>query len=337
MKILRRRFTLLPTLAVSICAAVAFTVSFSFAQQQPPPPRFVLAEAESGEGNITPQTEPGASGGRRIAGFGKGKSVSVEMNVTELMPEATLYVRYARAAPGDGSLAVMLAPVSALDDGTPAVRGPEFVTLPSTGSAQSYRWAAVSEGKIEPGRWRVTLVNSDEGEAGELDALVLANDASGGTSWQPPNIVKDGKLTEAAAAAADSHPLLEIVRVTGPTGETRSGSAPHLARFVAVVRNRSVDTGGTVIMIGELLRGDGQRLAPVAASASVRGARLVLAPGATGGAPLTVTVPQDGDYILVVTATANGAALTEPSSAAAVSKTAFSLRGMAAAGKGARR
>lgn len=304
-------------LSIAGCAcAVLLAASFSSARQQPPPQtsRFVLAEVEEGEGSINAQAEPGASGGRRIVGFGKGKSVSVVMSVMELMPEAMLYIRYARAAPGEGSLAVLLAPASAVDAGMPALRQPEFVSLPSTGNGERYRWAAISQGRIEPGRWRVTLINSDEGEAGNLDAIVLANDTSGGTR-QPPNRVIDGKL----AGGWSLRPFLEIVRVTGPIREENGSVAPgHPVRFVAAVRNHRTDAPAAVILFGELHRSNGQgRPIPVF------GAPLTLAPGATGGAPLTVRALESGEYILTVMAATPVSSSGVDLSSAAIYKTTF--------------
>ena len=153
----------------------------------------VWLETENRAGHVASKPVNGASGGKLVAWFAKGKSLHLGFQIDEDLAKAMVHLRYARGARGGGQVQALLGPASAAkltDDG---VRPLGTLSLSNTGGWDRFAWASLPTGPLAPGRHRLFLACQSEVGAGDLDLVGITPDKHDGL-WQPPNEVRDGKL-----------------------------------------------------------------------------------------------------------------------------------------------
>ncbi len=153
----------------------------------------VWAEVESGKGHSASQNDPNASGGKRLGWFHKDKSVLIEIQLDEAMPDAMVYLRYSQGDASPGTLDVYLGRVSAAGEPDSSVYRLDRLSLANTGGWDKFKWTAMRVGHLEAGLYRLLLINPTEGAAGDFDIIGIAPTQDRGL-WLPPNQVKDGRL-----------------------------------------------------------------------------------------------------------------------------------------------
>jgi hypothetical protein len=182
---------------ILIVASVSWLAACGASMANPTDLPGVWRELEQGGWHTAAKGSHGASGGKRVSWFDqKGRAVYIELDVTQAMPKALVFLRYSG---GSGKpLDVSLAPLGA--DGQPgAAKSLGQMTLTGTGNDEKYTWASLPAGDLATGKYRLVFSLSEPGGA-DLDVAGIVTDRHQGL-WAPPNQVVNGKLVGACSVA----------------------------------------------------------------------------------------------------------------------------------------